>query len=189
MIFDIIVRIYMFIKSIIYSPNYSINRVGLEYTAPSKPAAGYSDFWKREEKYWTEEPTEYYADVTKCMNDITPVPSEIKDGYLHVEYNHDGKEYEYVTSNLEAKWPPKEVEGARFSMPIKTVMLLDEDESPVRCATNEIFRFMGPRKDFHGESVPVEKLLEWDDYEYLCVTNILGCCKTIHKSFSCLELL
>jgi hypothetical protein len=178
----------MFLKSIFLVKNYTIHKAELEYTAPGKPSAIYNDFWKSEERYWDLEPSRCYAIVTKCLKSIRKVPKEVSETVLHLKYTYDGKEYECVTTDLEKEWPPIESE-ARFRMPIKKAMLMDKDGAPVRDVTSDLLRVMGPRKNFHDEDVTVRYLFDWDDYENICLTDIVNSDRTYHKTTSCLDLL
>jgi hypothetical protein len=175
----------MYFKNFWYYKDYHVIRAGLEYLAPKKG----NDFWRKEEMGWIDRPSECYTDVTKCFQTLSPTPDGVKDTYLNIDYTHNGKRYRYVTSNLETSWPPNDNEELTFRMATQSIMLLDTNKVPVRDVTHEIERCMGPRKNFHGEDVPVEKLMGWDDYEFVEHKNILGQEKIIHRTSSCLELL
>lgn len=185
MLFNIIVKCYMFFKKIWYVKDYQVLRAGLEYLSPVKS----TDFWRKEERYWVDEPSECYADVTNCFKNLTPTPEGVENTYLNIDYVYNGVEYSFVTSNINPTWPPKDDNEITFRPTIYFAMLLDKDKFPVREVTYELVRCMGPRKNFHGEDVPMEKLLKWDDYEFVQIKNILGIEKIIHKTSSCLELL
>ena len=175
----------MYFKNFWYYKDYYVLRAGLEYMAPKRR----TDFWRKEELGWIDRPSECYADVTDCFDQLTPVPDGVKDSYLNIDYVHDGKQYRYVTSNLETSWPPEDNQELTFRMATQSITLLDTEKIPVRDVTQEIECCMGPRKNFHGEDVPVEKLMGWDDYEYVELKNIIGQEKVIHRTSSCLELL
>ena len=168
--------------------NYTIHKAELEYNAPGKASVIYNDFWKHEERYWDFEPSRCYAVVTRCLKSISNVPKEVTDTVLRIQYAYDGREYECVTSDLEKEWPPSESE-ARFHMPIKRAMMIDIDGAPVRDVTSDMFKVMGPRKNFHDEDVLVKYLFDWDDYEHVQITDLMNDTKKVSKMSSCLDLL
>jgi hypothetical protein len=187
--FFIIVRLYMFFKSLITLKNYTIKRACLEYISPATKSFGWNKFWRKEERDWDEDEDYHYTNVTWEMGRIGRPPDCIKNQIMRIEYEYDGKDYECVTTNTEIEWPPKESKDAVFSLPINKVMLLDEHGAPVRDVTDELKPMMGPRKDFHGEDVLVEDLFSWDDYINVEITNALNVSKVVGRMSSCLQLL
>ena len=187
--FFLFVRIYMFFKALFTLNNYTIKRAYLSYISPATKSAGWNKFWRLQCGSWGENDDYQYTDVTNIISRIGKPPECVKKPFLRIEYEYDGKEYEYVTSNTEIEWPPKEEEGAVFSLPIVKAMLIDKDGSPVRDVTDDLKTMMGPRKDFHKEDVPVEELFDWDDYTDVEIINALNVRKIVSKESSCLQLL
>lgn len=182
------VEVYMFVKSFFEMANYSIRKVYLEYDSPPRPAAGYSDFWKSEERYWGEDSEKVWTDVTRTFKKLGPTPEGVSNEIFRIKYVYDNKNFTCVTRNPLFMWPPMETRGARFVMPITNAMLID-DNGPVRDVTKKIIRYMGPRKDFHGEDVTVEDLFLYDDYTHIQVKNIMNQTNEFSRYASCLELL
>lgn len=188
MFYSLIVKVYIFLKTLFTLRDYTICKAYLEYTSPPKKSATWSPFWRREERDWGPD-TEYRCvDVKGAFGRLGDTPEGVKDTYLSVEYVYDGKDYVYVTKNLNPPWPPKESMELTFSMPIREAKLFNVD-TLVRDVTDELKQVMGPRKDFHGEDVPVEYLFDWNDYTDIVVVDALGKTKTLDKEASCLGLL
>ena len=182
------VQVYMFVKSFFELANYSIRKVYLEYDSPPRPATGYSDFWKSEERYWDVEAGKVWTDVTRSFRRLGTTPEGVSNQIFRIKYVYDNKNFTCITRNPLFQWPPTEAEGARFVLPITQAMLMDKG-APVRDVTKKMVRYMGPRKDFHNEDVKVEDLFLYDDYTHIQIKNALNQTKEISKTSSCLELL
>lgn len=179
----------MFFKYLFVLKNYTVKKAHLEYISPPKKSALWNDFWRSEERGWSDKKEWKYKDVLSKWRNIGPPPEDVKKVIMTLEYEHEGDNYECVTTNTEIEWPPKEPQEAQFSLPITQVMMMDQD-TPVRDVTKELKKKMGPRKDFHGEvDVLVEDLFDWDDYTDLMVTNIIKVKKIVSRKSKCLELL
>ena len=179
----------MFIKNLFTLKNYTVTRAYLYYVSPPRPSASWNSFWRLAQRGWSTEEEWQYENVTGIWKRIGTPPDEVKTAILTLEYEHDGKQYECITRNMEIEWPPSEYKEARFSLPITQVMMMD-DGVPVRDVTDELKMKMGPRKDFHGQNdVLVEDLFYWDDYTDISITNVLKAQKTVSRKSSCLELL
>jgi hypothetical protein len=65
------------------------------------------------------------------------------------------------------------------------VVLVDEDDKPVRDITSKVKRYAGPRGDFEGSEVRIRDLLFYDEdtlnksYPKIQITNALGMKKVI----------
>ena len=92
-----------------------------------------------------------------------------------------------VTRDQEFTWPPEEP-PATFRTPIISAVLLNKD-NPVHTVTKKLLKAMGPRRDFHGQDVPVEDLFWFDNYTDICIRDIMGVTKTIDRKSSCLQIL
>ena len=159
----------------------------MSYVAPPRPATGYSEFWKSEERYWDVEESRNWAIVTNRIHEMGKTPDDVKNAVFTVKYFYGGKRYRMITKDSDFKWPPVEQE-ATFRTPITSAVLLNKDV-PVHNVTKKLAKTMGPRKDFHGHDVPVEDLFCFDDYTDICITNIMGITKTIDRKSSCLQIL
>ena len=185
--FNILVNVYMFFKSLFMPRNHTIRRIAMTYTAPPKPSAEYSNFWKAEERYWDSEESRVWTVVTNRFDEMGETPEGVKDQVFTVKYFYDGKRYRMVTRNPEFEWPPLETQ-ATFRAPIISAFLVNKD-NPVRNVTKKLLKVMGPRRDFHGQSVPIEDLFTFDDYTDITVRDIMGVTKTIERTTSCLQIL
>ena len=177
----------MFIKTMFMVRNHTIKRVALTYTAPPKASAVYSDFWKSEERYWDAEGGRSWAIVTNRFGDMGETPDGVTDRVFTVKYYYDGKNYRMVTRDPEFTWPPVEP-PATFRAPIISAKLMNKD-NPTQDVTKKLLKVMGPRRDFHGQDVPVEDLFIFDDYTDIEVKNIMGVTKTVERTSSCLQIL
>lgn len=185
MLNKLFVFVYNFFKTVFNSRDYTIINAGIEYKSPPRQ----SNFWRQEEQTWTSSEHDCYTNVTYKLDKLLPVHPEVKDTYLHVDYLYNGKTYEYVTSNLDFVWPPNQQMVTNFKLPIISVVLKDKNDVPVKNITKQIIKCMGPRKDFHGQNVPLKILTDWDDYEYFEFTDVLGIMKKYTKDTSCLDVL
>lgn len=188
MFYSLIVNVYIFLKTLFTLRDYTIRKAYLEYTSPPKKSATWSAFWRREERDWGSGTGCQFVDVKGSFGRLGDTPEGVKDTYLRVDYVYDGKDYVYVSKNPNPHWPPKESMELIFSMPIREAKLFNVD-IPIRDVTDDLKQVMGPRKDFHGEDVPVEYLFEWTDYTDIVVVDAIGRTKTLDKETSCLELL
>ena len=185
--FNILVNVYMFFKSLFLPRNHTIRRIAMTYTAPPKQSAEYSDFWKSEERYWDKDESRTWTVITNRFNELGETPEGVKDQVFTVKYFYDGKKYRMITRDPEFAWPPLEPQ-ATFRAPIISAFLVNKDK-PVRDVTKKLLKAMGPRRDFHGQSVPVEDLFVFDDYTDIEVKNLMGVTKIIDKTASSLQIL
>lgn len=186
-IYNIFLNVYMLFKRYITPLNHTIRRIEMSYVSPPKPSAEYSEFWKSEERYWDTIESRNWTVVTNRIHDMGETPEGVKDQVFTVKYYHDGKKYRMVTRDPKFVWPPEEPE-ARFRAPIISAFLVNKDK-PARDVTKKLLRIMGPRRDFHGQDVPVEDLFIFDDYTDITVKDIMGVTKTISRTSSCLQIL
>jgi hypothetical protein len=185
--YSVLINIYLFVKKFWTPVNYSIKRIDMAYTAPPKPSVGYSEFWRSEERYWDFEESRNWTVVTNRIHDMKETPSGVKDRLFTVKYYHGGKGYRMVTKNSDFTWPPTEP-PATFRRPIIAAILVNSGE-PIVNVTKKLAKVMGPRKDFHGQDVPIESLFDYNGYTDICVTDILNVTRYIPKNTSCLQIL
>ena len=146
-------------------------------------------FWNRESKYWGTYEFSYWADVTNVdKNELLNVPENVSNTRYTFSYQVDGIKYRYITKDPNVAWPP--TKKRRFIMLISKVMLLDEDDNPVRDVTNTVKKYAGYYGDFHGvEEITIDDVILYDDYTKVRVTNALGITKTVDRYASILQLL
>ena len=176
----------MFLKSIFSIKDYTVRRVDMTYVAPPRPATGYSDFWKSEERFWDIEESRNWTIVTNNVRNMGPTPDGVKDILFTIKYYYDGKRYRMITRDPDYTWPPPEP-PVRFRVPIRTAFLMKKDK-PIRNVTKKLSKTMGPRRDFHNQDVTVEDLFIFDDYTDIQVTDILNNVTVLPKTASCLRL-
>lgn len=185
--YNVFINLYMFIMSFINVGDYTIKRIEMTYTSPPYPPAGYSDFWKGEKRYWSAEGGRMWTLVTNRFRDMGETPDGVKDRVFSVKYFHGGKKYRMVTKDPDFEWPPHQP-PATFRVPVVSAVLMEKDK-PIRVVTKKLLKAMGPRRDFHGQDVPVEDLFDYDDYTNVSVKDVMGVSKTIDRKSSCLQLL
>jgi hypothetical protein len=170
-------NILLFIMSILYAikeyirvRDFTIRRVTLRYIVDTpEPGEDFGEFWKEQQKTWVEFPDVFTVDVTNRT--FLPLPKCIQSPILKISYIFNRKEYIYRTTNVNYEWPPKKAKKMNFSIPMKNVVLLDENDVPIKNITKEIMKYAGPRLDFHGSS-----LLDSIDkpFSKVRVTNIMN---------------
>jgi len=187
-IYDMFITVYMFFKSFVATKDYTIRRVEMTYAAPPCPLVKYSDFWRSEARYWdSKEGSHNWTIIPKNADDMGETPDGVEDRVFTVKYYYDGKKYHMVTKDPEYVWPPPEPPAA-FRVPVFSAILASKDK-PVRNVTKKLLKAMGPRRDFHGQDVPIEDLFTFDDYTDIYVKDITGNVKNAHRTTSCLSLL
>lgn len=93
--------------------------------------------------------------------------------------------YKYLVNDLDHKWPPENISGVIFNIPIVTAVLLDSDDKPVKDLLNKIKRYAGPRCNFHGQKVKISDMLYYDDetleleYPSIKIKNAIGMVKKV----------
>ena len=168
----------MFILSILYAikeyfrvKDFTIRNVSLKYIVDNP---GYSDnfnnFWKDQQKTWIEFPDIFTVNVTRRT--FLPLPSCIKSPVLKITYIFNSKEYIYTTTDVEYVWPPKKIKNMTFKVPLKNVVLLDENDVPIRNITKEVLKCAGSRFDFHGSGSVFDAIDK--SYSKVRVTDIMN---------------
>ena len=139
-------------------PNYTIRAIEATYEVTDEPTG-------RALPFWNMQSLEKGAFKTVNVRGWTwkPVPNFIRIHTLLIHYWYNGTVYTWIPPKLDFVWPP--VRGPmRFSLPVKSVTLEDEDGNMVVDVTVVAKRFMGPMND---TSIV-------DRIKKIRITNILG---------------
>ena len=179
--------IFFFYKYIITPRDYSVISEEMEYTIDHD--MGYmieDDFWLEESKDWGDGILdEYYVNVTGKQFRHTIVPQNIKSIILRVKYYFNGKKYTAISNDINFKPGQDEDIEMHFSIPLSSAWIVDHDDKPIRDITEKVKRYSGPRNDFHGQKVPLERFLFYDKdllrerYPKIILSNTLGMRKTL----------
>ena len=179
--------IFFFYKYIITPRDYSVISEEMEYTIDHD--MGYmieDDFWLEESKDWGDGILdEYYVNVTGKQFRHTIVPQNIKSIILRVKYYFNGKKYIAISNDINFKPGQDEDIAMHFSIPLSSAWIVDHDDKPMRDITEKVKRYSGPRNDFHGQKVSLERFLFYDKdvlrerYPKIILSNTLGMRKTL----------
>jgi hypothetical protein len=158
--------------------DYSIRKVILEYGVTDEDDLTVcGKFWETQKKSWEFLPDVYAVDVKG--QDFIPLPKCLKNPLLKVVYFFNNKEYVYITNEMDYQWPPEKASSMRFVLPFKNAVLVDDADVPVKNITSELFKYAGPRFDFHGSPIPIADMIV-KPFMKLRMTNILNQQSTIN---------
>lgn len=178
--------IYSLYKNIVTPRDYQVISEQLEYKIDYDMKYQIEDaFWENESKDWDGILEEFYVNATGKNFRSTFVPQNVMYIILRVKYYFNGKVYTSISNNINFK--PGEVEdtGVQFHIPLSSAWIVDHGDKPVRNITEKVKRYAGPRCDFHGEKVPLEYFLYYensvlrDRFPRIVLTNSLGMKKNI----------
>jgi hypothetical protein len=184
---NVIVWVYGKYKNFFAIRDYAVSKIFLEYAIDQGRKYEIEDkFWADEEEYWLDE-EEFYIDVTRRPFRGTEIPQNVVRTICRVHYWHGGERYKHCSYDMDFAWPParESQEGMKFTLPITSAVLVDEDDKPKRDVTRKIKRYAGPSGDFHGERILLKDLLYYDEdtlareYPKIQITNALGIKKVI----------
>lgn len=184
---NVIIWAYGKYKNFFAIRDYAVSKVFLEYAIVRDRKYEIEDrFWADEEQYWVDE-DEFYIDVTRRPFRGTEIPQNVARTICRVFYWHGGERYKHCTYDMDFSWPParESGDGMKFTLPITSAILVDEDDKPKRDVTRKIKRYAGPNGDFHGERVLLKDLLYYDEdtltreYPKIQITNALGMKKVV----------
>jgi hypothetical protein len=164
MLLKLLSYLFFLYKQITTPRDYSIISEELEYGIDHEIKYNIEDdFWLEESKHWEDRILdEYYVNVTGKNFRHTIIPQNVKYTILRVRYYYNGKEYTAISTDLNFKPGIDETQSMHFSLPIKSVWLVDHDDKPQKNITDKVKRYSGPRNDFHGQKVPIEYFLYYD---------------------------
>lgn len=177
----VILWVYEKYRSLTWHNDYEIIYRSMEYTID--PDAEYiisSDFWIREEQYWSHCNTEHFADITNVDLTKNPVPSNVKRCLIHVKYYYRNKVYKYISTDIDYVWPPPEPKDMSFNLPIVRAVLMDDNAKQRLDVTKKIQRFAGPKNNFYGKTILIQDMFTFSketlekEYPYLVISDILN---------------
>jgi hypothetical protein len=143
------------------------------------------DFWSKESKKWDGLFSEHYIELHDINYRKETVPANVKKVIVRVKYWYNDRLYKYLTYNTRHEWPPSNVPGMVFSVPLVSAYLVDTDGKPMKDILGKIKRYAGPRGDFHGENVLIRDMLYYDEdtlkaiYPSIRLKNVCGKIKTV----------
>lgn len=180
-VLKMMINVYNYIGSIIHKPDYSIDRIYIQYKADMIVDVDEADnihpLWEGESKMWSGTEHWYDWDITsqqKNVNDIlSTIPDNVADLVLFVKYTYGNKSYKYVSENPEFVWPPKSKGTFKFKLPIDEVWATTNSGHKTVNITNTFKKISGPCGDFHGQDVKIGNVMK-RDYPKITVVNILG---------------
>lgn len=158
--------------------DYTIQKRTLEYIVREDPSAeaDLNTFWSKQQSEWVTLPDIFAVNVDGA--EFLPLPLCVQNPILKIVYVFNGREYVYVTRDMEYSWPPKK-SAMRFAVPYKQAILVDDNDTPVKNITTEFNQYAGPRSDFHGASVPLTDMVE-KPFTKLILTNIMNQQSVVH---------
>ena len=178
--------VYSIYKNAVTPRDYQIISEQLEYKIDYDMKYQVEDtFWEDESKDWDGILEEFYVNVTGKKFRFTSVPQNVMYTILRVKYYFNGKVYTSISDNINFK--PGEIEetGVHFNIPLSSAWIVDHDDKPMRNITEKVKRYAGPLCDFHGQKVPLEYFLYYensvlrDKFPKIVITNSLGMKKTL----------
>tara|TARA_X000000368_G_scaffold219472_1_gene173152 strand:- start:1475 stop:2086 length:612 start_codon:yes stop_codon:yes gene_type:complete len=183
---DVIIWVYDRIKYVVSKPDYKIIDQSMEYTIDNNIIPEeLSDFWEDEYDEWDGETETFYKNLNGIDYNQSVVPNNVTHIILRIKYWYNDKMYKYLVNDLDHKWPPENISGVIFNIPIVTAVLLDSDDKPVKDLLNKIKRYAGPRCNFHGQKVKISDMLYYDDetleleYPSIKIKNAIGMVKKV----------
>ena len=183
---DVIIWVYDRIKYVVSKPDYKIIDQSMEYTINNNIIPEeLSDFWEDEYDEWDGETETFYKNLNGIDYNQSVVPNNVTHIILRIKYWYNDKMYKYLVNDLDHKWPPENIPGVIFNIPIVTAVLLDSDDKPVKDLLNKIKRYAGPRCNFHGQKVKISDMLYYDDetleleYPSIKIKNAIGMVKKV----------
>jgi len=183
---DVIIWVYDRIKYVVSKPDYRIIDQSMEYTIDNNIIPEeLSDFWEDEYDEWDGETETFYKNLNGIDYNQSVVPNNVTHIILRIKYWYNDKMYKYLVNDLDHKWPPENISGVIFNIPIVTAVLLDSDDKPVKDLLNKIKRYAGPRCNFHGQKVKISDMLYYDDetleleYPSIKIKNAIGMVKKV----------
>lgn len=166
------IDIWMFLKSFWYrffssDNDYQIYNVDVKYTLESEEKPVYNSlFWLREAENWDGKEGQRLTVSTTDINDISPVPSSIKDSVMFITYKYNHQIYVYVTKDMSVTTIPHISKEMSFKIPIEKVVANDDID-----LTNEYLSYAGPKLDFHNEDIEIKWLFDYEKISIIDAVN------------------
>lgn len=148
-------------KSLTQYKNNDIVAASLEYNLKdTNTKSSKHIFWKKEMKYWSQFSTNYWVDVTNYYkpkiyeNLINKMPTNIENFILNIKYFYNGKIYTFISrNNNKYTWPPPRSNSIKFTLPIQSAFILDENGKVIKDVTNKIKKCIGPQNNFYNQKI------------------------------------
>ena len=194
---SVIVWVYGAYKQLFQETDYKLISRTLEYEIDWKENYEItSDFWRREESYWSPYNTKHFVDITHVDVRKDFVPANVKNPIIRIKYFYKNNVYKYITKDFEYAWPPRDNADVVFSVPITKAVLMNGEGQVMRDVTEKIRRYSGYKNNFYGyEDILIRDLFFYDDdtlqKEYPCmvVSNALNKIKVVSTSTNVKHLL
>lgn len=186
------IDVYNYLKEYVKHRDYTVESVWVHYTATKTERPDlYEDIvpeWASENKlFWDDDYSEHCMSIKhpsekKIRRLIDLAPDECTVNWVEMKYYYNNTLYKYIALPDTFKWPPADVQGAKFFIPIDCAVLCSEDgsEGPTFDVTKHLKRVYGPHGDFHGADFPIKTMFSFDDetlkakFPVLKIMNILG---------------
>lgn len=186
MLFKLLSFIFLLFRKLTTYPDYYILSEEIEYELENDMKYQIEDdFWRDESKSWDGILEQYYVKAKGKNFRHTTIPQNVKYVILRVEYSFNGHIYKAISNDINFKPGVKDEQPMKFSIPLSNVCLVDHDDKPQRDITEKVKRYIGPRNDFHEQSVSLEHFLYYDRdtlkerFPKVEITNSIGMKKTI----------
>lgn len=187
MLFNLLSSLLFFYKYIVTPRDYTVISEEMEYEIDHDMKYMIEDdFWLKESKDWEDGIlNEYYTIITGKNYRATMIPQNVTNLTMRVKYYFNGHRYTAISNDMNFKPGKNEDNSMHFSIPLSSVWLVDQDDKPMRNITEKVKRYSGPRNDFHGEKVALERFLFYDrdvlrdKFPKIILSNTLGMKKVI----------
>jgi hypothetical protein len=175
------INVYNYIGAIIHQPDYTIDRMYIQYKADMivdvDEADNVAPLWEEESRMWSGTEHWYDWDVTGQQNNIndimSTIPDNVADFVLFVKYTYGNKSYKYVSESPTFSWPPESKGTFKFKLPINEVWATSHSGRKAVNITSTFKKISGPCGDFHGQDVKIGNVMK-RDYPKITVINMLG---------------
>ena len=186
MLIKLLSNVFYFYKKLTTPPDYTVISEELEYVIDYRMKYQVEDpFWEQEEKDWDGILDEFHLYATGRPFRHTIVPQNVKNLTLRVKYWYGGKIYKAISQDINFKPGENESADMSFSIPLSSAWIVDHDDKPQVNITEKVKRYVGPRNDFHGQSVPLRVFLYYTQkklntkFPKIMLSNSLGMKKTL----------
>jgi hypothetical protein len=179
---EVVTRVFdVYKRYLLWRPNYKVLKAEMEYihVPVTEDEDDLDPLWIGEKKYWSEDQeSSSYVDITKYIREGTVgdivIPVSIEQCVISIWYFYNDKTYKFFTRDLNFKWPPPKPSGMKFTLPIRSAELLDEDLETIEDVTGKIKKYAGPFNNFFNQEIVPDDMLGSFRYSFLKIVNILG---------------
>lgn len=169
--FNKLISIINLYKLFIRHKNYTIVKVTLKYSQKKEPVKKRNGIWNYEQRYWTPEGSTHYVDYTRYyrQNDDW-LPDNV---LFKIKYWHNGRLYNFLTSDKNHTWPPKEPDGFKFMLPITNAITVSAD-GKITNVIRKVKKAMGPFQNFFNQTLTPNDIIDVQEFNTLLITNLLN---------------